>query len=84
MNVRRIERRHPFLWACFVVMCGAGTAANGGDATRGREHLLTHAYLPADFDQEVFYELWTTWEEPLRERAARAPIAERRRMALER
>ncbi len=65
-------------------MCGAGTAANGGDAARGREHLLTRGYLPADFDQEVFDELWTTWEEPLKERAARAPVAERRRMAMAR
>jgi mono/diheme cytochrome c family protein len=84
MNDRRVERRNPFLWACVVVMCGAGTAANGGDAARGREHLLTRGYLPADFDQEVFDELWTTWEEPLKERAARAPVAERRRMAMAR
>jgi len=64
--------------------CGAGATAVAGDAARGREHLLTHAYLPADFDQEVFEELWTTWEGPLKERAARATVAERRAMAMER
>ena len=53
-------------------------------AARGWNHLLERAYLPADFDQEVFDELWTTWEEPLRSRAAAAPVEERRRMAFER
>ncbi|MCE9631100.1 MAG: cytochrome c [Planctomycetia bacterium] len=52
--------------------------------SRGREHLLTKAYLPADFDQEVFDDLWTTWEEPLRSRAEQAAVEERRRMAMER
>jgi mono/diheme cytochrome c family protein len=53
-------------------------------AVRGWRHLLERAYLPADFDQEVFDELWTTWEEPLRSRAKAAPLEERRRMAFER
>ena len=54
------------------------------EAARGHGHLLHRAYLPADFDQEVFDDLWTTWEEPLRTRAERAGVAERRRMAMER
>jgi mono/diheme cytochrome c family protein len=53
-------------------------------AARGWSVLRTRAYLPADLDQEVFDELWTTWEEPARSRAERAPLAERRRMAMER
>ena len=59
-------------------------AVDSPSAARGRRHLLERAYLPADFDQEVFDELWTTWEEPLRSRAAAAPAEERRRMAFAR
>jgi len=33
---------------------------------------------------EVFDQLWTTWEEPLRSRAEAASLAERRRLAMER
>ncbi|MFM7108694.1 MAG: c-type cytochrome [Planctomycetaceae bacterium] len=58
--------------------------AREADAARGRELLLTRAYLPADLDQEVLDELWTTWEEPARSRAAAAGVAGRRRMAMER
>jgi mono/diheme cytochrome c family protein len=61
--------------------CVPGPAA---DAARGREHLLTRAYLPPDLDQEVFDALWTTWEEPLRARAEQATVAERRSMAMDR
>ncbi len=68
-----------------VILCvdGSGHAANV-DPARGHGHLLTRAYLPADFDQQVFDELWTTWEEPLRARAAAAGVDERRRMAMDR
>jgi mono/diheme cytochrome c family protein len=89
MNDRGGERRKPFMAALVVVAAlitagGAGAVAVAGDAARGREHLLSRAYLPADFDQEVFDELWTTWEEPLKAQAARATVAERRRMAMDR
>jgi mono/diheme cytochrome c family protein len=71
-----------------IAVAGLGTVGptlSAADAPeRGRAHLLTKAYLPADFDQEVFDQLWTTWEEPLRSEAADAPLAERRRMAMER
>jgi len=69
-----------------LVFGGVGTAAPGAVATPdgGLELLLAKAYLPADFDQEVFDELWTVWEEPLKSQAGRAPIEERRRMAMER
>jgi mono/diheme cytochrome c family protein len=75
--------------ACLVVLAvlllGAhAVGATQADPARGRELLLTRAYLPADFDQEVFDELWTTWEEPLKSRAEAAGVEERRRMALER
>jgi len=61
-------------------------AAGASDTApaRGLSHLLTRAYLPADLDQQVFDELWTVWEEPARSRAERAPLAERRRLTMER
>ena len=92
MKHRGVERRRRVVAmrvaAALVVAC-AGAVAPADDAAtaaaaRGREHLLARAYLPADFDQEVFDELWTTWEGPLRERAERATVAERRRMAMDR
>jgi len=62
----------------------AAEPPRAGDASRGLRHLQTRVYLPPDFDQEVFDELWTTWEQPLRERAAEATPDERRRMAFDR
>jgi len=62
---------------------GAAEAAPA-PADRGLGLLLSQRYLPADFDQDVFDELWTTWEEPARARAERATPAERRRMAMDR
>ena len=74
--------------AVVIAFAGLGLAGRwvpaAESAERGRSHLLERAYLPADFDQEVFDELWTTWEEPLKSRAERAPLEERRRMAMER
>ena len=87
MNLLRIERSGIRVgWLIMLVACGAHwhAAAAGGDAARGHRLLLDRAYLPADFDQEVFDALWTTWEEPLRSRAERAGIAERRRLAMAR
>jgi mono/diheme cytochrome c family protein len=53
-------------------------------AERGYRLLRTKVYLPPDFDQETFDELWKTWEEPLRSRAEKATPAERRKMAFSR
>jgi hypothetical protein len=58
---------------------GAATAAE-----RGWQALLSNPYLPPDFDQEVFDDLWTVWEEPARSRAQSATVAERRLMAMDR
>jgi hypothetical protein len=62
----------------------APTDANPPAAARGLSLLLTQAYLPPDFDQQVFEDLWTTWEEPSRSRAEQAALPERRRMTMER
>ncbi len=62
-----------------------GLVTRADDAVgQGRTHLLARSYLPADFDQEIFDTLWTTWEEPLRSRAERADVDTRRRMAMDR
>jgi mono/diheme cytochrome c family protein len=53
-------------------------------AAAGFDHLLHRAYLPSDFDQEVFDALWTTWEEPAKSTAAAADVGERRRMTMDR
>ena len=83
MDPRPVERR--FLWCVIAAALACPVPdARASDGPRGHEHLLTHAYLPPDFDQEVFDALWTMWEEPLRSRAEQAPVAERRRMAMER
>lgn len=53
-------------------------------AERGFRLLTTKAYLPTDFDQNTFDELWKVWEEPLRLQAEQATPDERRRMAYSR
>ena len=53
-------------------------------ATAGYDHLLHRAYLPADFDQEVFDALWKVWEEPAKSEAEAADVGERRRMTMAR
>jgi mono/diheme cytochrome c family protein len=73
-----------------IVLAAAGwgdaeaAIASGEAAERGYRWLTTKTYLPADFDQAVFDELWKTWEEPLRTQAERATPAERRKMAFSR
>jgi mono/diheme cytochrome c family protein len=62
----------------------AAIAKPGAAARRGYHLLLNKSYLPPDFDQETFDELWKTWEAPLRSKAEAASADERRRMAFER
>jgi mono/diheme cytochrome c family protein len=53
-------------------------------AQRGYRLLLEKPYLTPDFDQQVFDELWMTWEEPLQSKAKEATPDERRKMAYSR
>src|SRR5271154_6095964 len=53
-------------------------------AERGYRLLTTKPFLPPDFDQEVFDELWKVWEEPLRSQAAAATSDERRKLTFAR
>lgn len=80
----------------WIVGSAIGPCALGGEpvqqsspkdetpAQRGYRLLTNKPYLPADFDQDVFDNLWQTWEEPLRSRAADATVEERRHMAFSR
>lgn len=84
------------LLTSLVACCMAGRAA-AGDAVPARADLaelsaterglwyLTHKpYLPADFDQATFDNLWRWWPEPFRSHAEAATPAARRRMAFTR
>ena len=80
----RLGRWARMALALIVVAHVGGRARASEQADSGWELLRSRAYLPADFDQEVFDALWTTWPEPLRSRAERASPEERRRMAMDR
>lgn len=76
--------------ACLVTVLWLGLSPARADdsalvpAERGYLNLTTHAYLPADFDQAVFDNLWKVWPAELREQARTASADERRRMAFSR
>ena len=53
-------------------------------AARGWELLRTKPYLPPDFDDAVFQNLWKVWEPEVRDLAAKATPEERRRMTFSR
>jgi len=61
-----------------------GTLKEETPAQRGYRLLTTKTYLPPDFDQEVFNDLWKVWEEPARTLAGKATPEERRKMAFSR
>jgi len=61
-----------------------GAGVNAPAAERGYRRLTTKAYLPADFDDEVFSNIWEVWEAAAREKAAKATPAQRRWMAFAR
>jgi len=53
-------------------------------AKRGYKLLTTKAFLPPDFDNETFDNIWQAWESSLREKAAKMSPAERRQVAFAR
>ena len=68
----------------FTAMASAAEPARKPSAERGYHWLTEKAYLPPDFDQEVFDELWTVWEPALKAKAEKADVATRRKMAFAR
>lgn len=74
---------------CAAVVVGAA-AANFELGVRdysnepGYRLLIEKNYIPPLLDQEVFDNLWRTWEEPARAKAERADAAARRQMTMSR
>lgn len=74
-------------YLCLIAFIGLAGFARAGDApdregaaARGYRWLTTKSYLPPDFDQQVFDNLWKTWPTELRDKAGRSTLEERRRM----
>ncbi|QDU38687.1 Cytochrome c [Maioricimonas rarisocia] len=74
-----------------IVVAAAGAEETPAAATdqkadpdRGYRILREQPFLPADFSQQTFDQLWAVWPEPLRSQARNASAAERRRLAFSR
>jgi mono/diheme cytochrome c family protein len=75
-------------WAALIiVICAAwfsvdlaAAADKQTAAERGWQNLRTRPYLPPDFDQTVFENLWRRWSDPLRSEASDASPEKRRAM----
>lgn len=55
-----------------------------GDPKIGYDLLVNKPFLPPDFDEAIFDEVWQVWPQPLRKAAQDATVAQRRQMAFER
>ena len=83
-------------WLFVLLLTAAPSTATSGDISpsidgqslaapeRGFWFLTHKPYLPPDFDQTTFDNLWQLWPEPLRSQAAAATPAERRKLAFSR
>ncbi|MEM1070433.1 MAG: hypothetical protein AAGI63_16145 [Planctomycetota bacterium] len=58
--------------------------ADENAAQRGYQLLTEVPLLTSDFSQAIFDEVWRSWPEPLRSKAEKATLQERREMAFER
>lgn len=79
--------RLAFVGFCLLIASIASAnepAVDPAAAARGYRLLVDKAYLPPDFDQKTFDDVWQKWPEPLRSQAERASPEERRKMAFER
>lgn len=79
------------LWASVAARCAAGDASGIGpvitnlnEAPAGYRNLLQNDFVPPQLDQEIFDNLWRTWEAPLKEQAEKASATERRAMTFTR
>jgi len=79
------------LWMLIALVTGPmSSVASAGDvaeppaglsaAERGYWYLTNREYLPPDFDQALFDQLWRLWPEPYRTEAEQATEAKRREM----
>ena len=78
-------QRFSSLLAIFLVLpINTLFADRAGDPQKGYRLLTESAFLPSDFTQEVFDGTWQTWPDPLRSRAEKANLQQRRAMAFAR
>jgi hypothetical protein len=77
-------RIRPVVAAFLGAICFLAIDVSAAEPERGYRLLTEKAYLPPDFDQETFDQVWRQWPEPLRSQAAKSTIDERRRMAFSR
>ena len=78
-------------FVCFVTLCLIpldyplfAESEHESLAESGYRILRTKPFLPPDFDQQVFDQLWKVWPAPVKSRARAATPTERRRMAFSR
>lgn len=62
------------------MLCGCAVSIGADDSHPGYDILRTHRFLPPDFDETIFADLWTVWPEPERSQAEKADATERRRL----
>ncbi len=72
------------LFSGVVAIAGDGADSQRGDPQRGFELLVNEPFLPEDFSEVVFDNVWQVWPKPLREQAELATPQQRRAMAFER
>lgn len=74
-----------FVWPLILLAALLGTVlADEPSPARGYQFLTEKSYLPLDFDQETFDNVWKVWPEPLRTQAEKATAEERRQLAFDR
>ena len=86
--VRLPTRPRAMAWgAVFLVWGAAATLGmaradepSARSAERGYRHILETTFSPAGFDQEIVYNRWRGWPEPLRTQAEGSAPAERREL----
>ena len=74
----------PLKFILFVVFVLPHGLVVAGDPDRGYRLLTEVSFLPPDFSQRVFDEVWRSWPRPLRQQAEKLTVQQRRRMAFDR
>lgn len=64
-----------------VMLAASGVASEPvAPVERGYHWIRTRGYLPADFDQQIFDQLWTSWPDEQRAAAKKSDLSTRRRL----
>lgn len=81
-----------YFWVVFAILLAHSATLHAADQPpqglspeqRGYWFLTQKVYLPPDFSQEIFDNVWQKWPEPLRSQAEKATAEERRKLAFSR